>query len=279
MTIFEILRVAKINNLDATIIIAHVLHKTRAYVLAHSDQKLNKKQVSEIKSLYKKRSQHWPLAYLIHKKEFFGRTFKVDRNVLIPRPETEQLICTALELGNIKTVLDVGTGSGCLAITLALENPSLELTAIDTSLKALEITRKNWQRLKSENTQNIVIFQSDLLKNIPKQQKFHLIIANLPYVDKTWRWNSPELKKEPRKALYAPEKGLKLIKKLIKQAPPHLVRHGYLLLECDTSQIAPLTKFASQNGFKTIKTTRFSLLLQKTTTATPKSPPPQPSKV
>lgn len=263
MTIFEILKIAKINNLDASLIVAHVLKTTRAYLIAHSDQKLTTKQASEVKKLYKKRRQHYPLAYLIHSKEFYGRKFYVNRHVLIPRPETEQIIDLALKLKGVKTVLDIGTGSGNIAITLAIESPEWSITATDISQESLAVAQKNWRQLKTQDSHNIRFIHSNLFQKLPKNQTFDLIIANLPYVNKKWPWKSEGLKYEPKKALYANENGLKLIKGLVMDSPRYLNKNSYLLIEADTSQLDTISEFTAKYLFQEVSRTGFSLLLQR----------------
>lgn len=258
MTIFEILKLAKINNLDASLIVSHVLNTTRAYLITHSDRKLTAKQISEIKKLYKKRYQHYPLAYLVHNKEFYGRKFYVNHYVLIPRPETEAIIESALKLKNIKNVLDIGTGSGNIAITLKLENPQLKITASDISKRALKVAQKNAQKYLA----NIKFVQSNLFQKV--RGKYDLIIANLPYVNKKWEWNSKELKYEPKKALYADDNGLELIKKLLLNSSKHLNKNAYLFIEADTSQLDAIAKIATERAFKEVSRTNFSLLFQYT---------------
>jgi release factor glutamine methyltransferase len=163
----------------------------------------------------------------------------VTKDTLIPRPETEALINLAKTL-NAQKILDVGTGSGCIAITLALEMPQTEIEAVDISPKALEIAQENAKNLGAK----VKFYQSDLLENT---EKYDVIVANLPYVDKNWDWLGSELDYEPETALYADDGGLELIKKLISQAPQHLNHDGYLLLEADRSQHEKIASYASDH--------------------------------
>ena len=206
-------------------------------------------------ALQNKIAKHDPLrAYLEGVQDFYGRDFIVTPDVLIPRPETEQIIDVVLNLAGkpylpgVKpaprvlpknpVILDVGTGSGCLAITLKMEIPEAEIKAVDISKPALKIAQKN--ALKFGVDPNLFII-SNLLENV----KFtpDVIVANLPYVDENWDWLDKEsLNKEPKIALYAKEGGLELIKKLIDQSTEKGVK--YLILEADPCQHEAITKYA-----------------------------------
>ncbi len=234
----------QIDRLDAELILAYVLLVQRTFLHAHPEYKLNKTEQAQADDLLERRKNHEPLAYLTGRKEFYGRTFKVTRDTLIPRPETEALI-DAIKPLNPHKILDVGTGSGCIAITLALELPDAEVEAVDISENALQVARKNAESLEA----NVNFYRSDLLQNTTK---YDLIVANLPYVDREWDWLSPELEFEPETALYADDGGLELIKLLIEQAKNHLNAGGHLVLEADLSQHQKISDFARDFSFETI---------------------------
>jgi len=215
-------------HLDAELLLSFVLHKSREYILAHSDKILINKQADKFNNLIKQRAKHIPVAYLIHEKEFYGRTFYVDERVLVPRPETEQIIeefrNQNLKIKNNTTIVDVGTGSGCIIITLVKElekQKNIKFFAIDISKDALIIARKN-ARLHDVSTK-ITFLQGSLLEPILKNKKFlihnseFLILANLPYLTPAQIKNSPFIKHEPRLALTADKDGLKYYRKLAKQ--------------------------------------------------------------
>ena len=251
-----------------------------------------------------------PLAYLEGFAYFYGRKFIVTPDVLIPRPETEDIIKIAKDVADIfsehiispvkksdlpsksklfesqrdefldergakKTflhsrangrskkyqlhplrILDLGTGSGVIAITLALELKNTHITATDISPKALTIAKQNAQNL----TQKYIYFlHSDLCKSL-KKRTFDLICANLPYVDKTWPWlNKKALSHEPAQALFAKDHGLAIIKKLLAEAHDHLVPNGQLLLEADPSQHSKIIDFATKHQLQYQDTTNFIL--------------------
>ena len=242
-------------RLDAEVLLAHVLGKGREWLAAHSDEELAPKQVEEFKKLIARRAKREPVAYLVGYKEFYGRNFKVTPDVLIPRPETEDLVELALGLDRKKSwestkVLDVGCGSGCVGITLKLEHPNWGVTLCDISPKALKVAEQNADKLAAE----VVIAKSNLLSSFVSQpSSFSLIVANLPYVNRNWQ-TSPETAYEPSLALYADDGGLELVKKLIDQSKTALKKGGYLLLEADPEQHEAIKKYATSEGFEYLKT-------------------------
>jgi len=179
--------------------------------------------------------------------EFYGREFEITSEVLRPRPETEWLVetCLSLDLPDAARVVDVGTGSGVIAVSLGLERPDWLVLASDVSEPALEVARKNAKDLQAKNVE---FTKADLLDGL--EGIFDLVVANLPYVDKGWGWVKPEELKDPDVALYADDGGLALIKNLILQAPKKLTPEGYLVLECDDSQVEEIIKFAKGHRFK-----------------------------
>ena len=234
----------KTDRLDAELILAYVLRVPRTFLHAHPDYKINQEEQDQADSFLKRRQNHEPFAYITGRKEFYGRNFKVTRDTLIPRPETEALIDVIKTIKPAK-ILDVGTGSGCIATTLSFELPDSEIDAVDISENALHVARLNAQFLGAK----VNFFVSDLLQNVGK---YDLIVANLPYVDREWDWLSPELAFEPETALYANDHGLALIKTLIEQAQDHLNPGGYIVIEADRSQHQKISDFARDFQFETI---------------------------
>ena len=237
MNVSSWLKESPIDHLDSELIVAFVLNKDRTFVHAHPEYVFTEVEFAKTQDLTARRVAGEPLAYILGFKEFYGRNFRVTKDTLIPRPETEALINLTKTL-KVQKILDVGTGGGCIAITLALEMPETEVDAIDISPEALDIARENAEKLGA----NVNFYQSDLLGNAGK---YDAIVANLPYVDKNWDWLSPELDYEPDTALYAEDEGLYLIKKLIDQTPSHLNHDGYLILEADRSQHQKIASYAS----------------------------------
>lgn len=249
-------------RLDAELILAHTLRKSRTYLHAHIDQSLTARELEIAEARLALRIDRVPVAYIIGHKEFYGRLFQVTTATLIPRPESETIIELLKELVRLTPprllasphlrLIDVGTGSGCLGITAKLELPELDVTLADISRHALAIATKNSQRLHADTT----VLQSDLLINYPFEADF--ILANLPYVDRSWD-TPPELEHEPALALYADDDGLHLIKKIIQQANTGLTPGGHLLLEADTSQLDAISHFALAHGF--IETARRGFII------------------
>jgi release factor glutamine methyltransferase len=202
-----------------------------------------------------------PLAYIEGYTWFYGRRFLVNEDVLIPRPETEDIINVAKPLcGNSSLqALDLCTGSGCIGVTLKLENPSLDITCSDISKKALKVAEQNAKNLNTK----VNLIQSNLFAKL-KNQKFDLIATNPPYVDKTWEWlDKKSLKHEPKIALYAKNHGLCIIEKILKQTSKHLAKDGCLILEADPIQHTKIIEIAALNNLTHLKTQNFILSFQK----------------
>ena len=208
---------------------------------------------------------HSPKAYKDGHQDFYGRDFLVTPDVLIPRPETEQIIDAVLNLAGkpylpgVKPaprvlpknpiILDVGTGSGCLAVTIKKELPEAEVYATDISEKALKIAQKN----ADKHSAHIPFIISYLCQNV--NIKPNVIVANLPYVDENWGWlDKTALNYEPSIALYAKDHGLKLIKELIDAA-----NSKYLILEADPCQHQDIINYAAKKGLQHLETRGFIL--------------------
>lgn len=206
--------------LDALIILEFVLKKDRAWILAHDEEKISVKDYKTYKKLINQRAKFWPIAYLTGEKYFYGYKFLVNKNVLIPRPESELIVDLVLPLLNKDTILiDLGTGSGCLIISVLMNNKNIkQALAIDLSQLALNIAKNNAKTYNLDK--KITFIKSDLLNNI-NLQKFPqtsnlIIIANLPYL-KTSETKEPSIKYEPKQALTAGIDGLKYYRQLAKQ--------------------------------------------------------------
>lgn len=245
-------------HLDAEVLLAHALGANRPYLHAHANKLLQGLILVQFEKSVKRRLRREPIAYITGKKEFYGREFIVSPDVLIPRPETEELVELALaSVPDKASIVDIGCGSGCIGISLKLERPELDVTLSDISPKALDIAKKNTKNLGA----NVSATQSDLLASF-SDAKFDCILANLPYVDKTWE-TSPETAHEPTSALYAEDSGLELIKQLIAQSPDALNKRGLLLLEADPEQHEAIISFAIEHGFEHQATRGYALCLMK----------------
>lgn len=223
--------------LESEVLLSHVLGKSKEYLITDSDSEvaigLNDLFLSYLERL--KRGE--PLAYIIQQKEFFGFDFYVDERVLIPRPETEQLVELALGyLDGSGKVVDVGTGSGAIAISIAKECPGAEVLAVDVSGEALEVANLNAEQMGVEGKVHFVV--SDLLEVLDNDEKFDVIVANLPYIGEVRnRFVSDEtLEHEPNVALFGGEGGLELYKKMFEDVVSRNIGFGLMLGEFGFSQ-------------------------------------------
>ncbi len=248
-------------RLDAELILANTLRKNRTYLHAHLDEEIDPRRFDIANARLDLRLDRVPIAYILGYKEFYGRRFTVSPSVLIPRPESEDLISLFLELTASeiaeKVLIDVGAGSGCLGITAKLERSNLSVILSDISKPALNIAEKNANALNAD----VHIQQQSLLNGQLKPVDY--IFANLPYVDKNWDV-SPELQYEPEIALFAEEEGLKLILQLISQAPRCLTPEGLLFIEADPQQHNRIIDEAVKNGFVKERVLNYILVLRFT---------------
>lgn len=250
-------------RLDALLILEYVLNKDRSQIIAHDDLPLSNEQLEQLNTALDQRAQHVPIAYIRGFVEFYGRYFDVSPQVLIPRPETEELIelALALPLGQNTVVIDVGTGSGCIPTSLRLERPQWRVYGTDISPSALTIAQAN--ALKQNAT--VTLAEANLLQEKTSRllpASASLITANLPYVAESYAI-SPDAKHEPGIALFAKDEGYELIEKLLPQAQHILTGKGYLLLESDPWQQARIIKVAAELGFHLTQQRRFHIVLQK----------------
>ncbi|MDD4332872.1 MAG: peptide chain release factor N(5)-glutamine methyltransferase [Patescibacteria group bacterium] len=260
--------VLKLNNTkiknphyEAEILLSHILNKPREYILTHSEKKLSLKQISKFNRLVKKRSKGEPTAYLIGYKYFYGNKYLVNKNVLIPRPETELLIDETAHLASHISrrlnLIDIGTGSGNIIISLAKKfssgHPKISFNffGLDISLNALRIAKQNAKLNKVQN--KIKFIQGNLLKPILDNPKYLnnsknpndlIIIANLPYLTPEQIKKSASIKYEPKLALQAGSDGLKYYYKLFQQIKKlqSLYAVRYILCEIDPGQNTKIKK-------------------------------------
>ncbi len=241
------------SRLEAEILLAHTLGRNRSWLYAHSTNRLGTAQMLAFNELVERRLAGEPIAYLVGKREFFGRDFLVSKDVLIPRPETEHLVEKALELPlpARARVVDVGTGSGCIALTLAAERPAWQVIGADLSPPALALADLNRRLLDLERVE---LINSDLLAEL-QDRKFDLIISNPPYVATgDPHLDQGDLRFEPAMALACDGNGLDLIKRLIEQAAKRLASGGWLIIEHGHEQGEPVAKLFQHAGFGQIET-------------------------
>ena len=241
-----------IDRVDAHMLLQHVLDATHAHLLTYPDQILSAQQLEEFRRLVERRIGGTPIAYLTGKRDFYDVTFKVNEAVLIPRPETELLVDLALQLIPLNQtfrVLDLGTGSGAIAITLAKHRPQSQVTAVDLSLAAIAVAQWNAQNLRIRNLHFVTGSWFDELSG----EKFDLIVSNPPYV----AHGDPHLQRgdlrfEPQMALSARDEGLSCINHIIHKAPDHLVENGWLLLEHGYDQAFACRQLLQNRDFSNI---------------------------
>ena len=239
-------------RLNAEHLLAHALGLKRMELYLQFDRPLTESERAPLRDLVKRRGAREPLQHVLGTAEFHGRTFACDKRALVPRPETEQLVELALEMAKDKpaaTILDIGTGSGVIALTIALELPSATLHATDLSPDALALAAENATR--HALTDRIVFHQADLLP--PDDAQFDLIIANLPYIPAEEIASlSPEVRHDPASALDGGTDGLDLIRRLIETAPDRLAPGGALLLEIGLGQADAVNTLLSARKFRDI---------------------------
>jgi release factor glutamine methyltransferase len=229
-------------------LLAHVLEIPRLELYLQFERILTEVERAPLRRLLKERGKGVPLQHLLGTTEFFGRIFRTDSRGLIPRPETEQLVERVLTNHQASRFLDVGTGSGVIAITLALEKPTAWIDAIDISHDALLLAQEN---AKLHDVGNIQWHQGNLLQEQTKSWDF--IVANLPYIPTEEIITlSSEVQHDPMMALDGGTNGLLLIQQLIEQAPTHLAEGGTLLLEIGKDQEKEVIKFLEINNFSDI---------------------------
>ena len=224
-------------NIKARLIMQYVLNKPREYLLVYDKEILMLRQEVNYFKAIKKLCQGIPIQHMTHRQEFMKMTFYVDENVLIPRQDTEILVEEVIKIAkkiNAKKILDLCTGSGAIAISLAKYIENSEITAVDISSKALNIAKIN---SKNNNVENQITFiESDLYKNLPKE-KYDIIVSNPPYIKKEIiKKLDKEVQKEPKLALDGGYDGLDFYRKIVSKADEYLKFHGYLCLEIGYDQ-------------------------------------------
>lgn len=246
----------KTARLDTVILLEKATGESRSYLLANPESKLNPRWWKRFNALVTRRARHEPIAYLVGYKEFYGIDFAVTRDVLIPRPETETLVDLAIELTAWNgSLIDVGTGSGCIAIAIAKHRSDLTITATDLSFPALKIAKINAARNRLND--RLIYHQSDLFDQV--KWKFDTVVANLPYLkDGYFNADSP-LGYEPPRALAGGSDGLELYRRFFKAAPKHLKPNGYVIIETEQKQQRSLVKIAKVNGYSRKKTQAFTM--------------------
>ena len=252
-------------RIEAQLLLQQVLGVSRAYLLAHPEQVLDAAQAAAYQTLLQRRLHGEPLAYILGEREFFGLNFKVTPATLIPRPDTELLVELALQRipspdrsatffrsresglgrGESIRVLDLGTGSGAIALSIAHARPDAAVTAVDASLAALDVARENAQRL---HLANVRLLHSDWFAALAAE-RFDIIVSNPPYiVSGDPHLQQGDLRFEPATALASGSDGLDDIRRIVAEAPAHLHPGGWLLFEHGYDQAGKVRALLRQSG-------------------------------
>jgi release factor glutamine methyltransferase len=261
-------------RLEAQILLAHVLSCRRIELMVRYEEVPPESLRAQFRELVKRRVEHWPVAYLIGQREFYLLPFEVSPAVLIPRPETETLVLAALDLMKTRPgarVLDLGTGSGCIAISLAHQSPAAQVTAVDLSPDALEIARRNAHR--HGVMERVTFLQGDLFKPVPAGAQFDVIVSNPPYVTCAELAElAPEVRDhEPRLALDGGTDGLNVYRRIAAEARPYLAPGGTVLVEHGYQQGESVRAIFAETGWQVRPTVKDAAGLPRVTIATASS--------
>ena len=273
MTIQSILRSSPLCALDSELLLAHALDHDRSWLLAHSNYNLSDLEQKRWREFCHRREACEPIAYILGEKEFYGRSFMVDQRVLIPRPSTEGLIDTVKEvlgkennyqlshlpagkmrtrevdtdiviyseiwgdLSDVSTIVDVGTGSGCIAVSLCLEMPDIHALATDVSADALAVARENAARHNC--SERIDFVEGALLKPFSEYTAQFLLVSNPPYIPVEETLMPDVVNYEPALALFGGDDGADIVRKLMEQARSHRFCQG-VVIECRKDQVFPI---------------------------------------
>jgi release factor glutamine methyltransferase len=246
-------------RLDAELLLARALSATRIQLIVDAKRPLEPAELARFRELVKRRRTFEPIAYILGEREFYGRAFRVDRRVLVPRPDTEALV----EVGLARTrrvsmsmrALDLCTGSGCVAVTLGRERPTATVIGTDASEAALAVARDNALRL---GAYNVGFRAGDLFEAAPPGCRFDLVAANPPYVPAgDIATLQPDVRDhEPRAALDGGDDGLRVLGRVVAGAPRHLAPEGVLAVEVGAGQAPAVVELLARAGFADVRTQR-----------------------
>lgn len=235
-------------RLDAEILLAHVLHKERIYLYAHYDEPLNGEELAAYRAMVKKRADRLSVAHILGTKAFMGLDFKVSEDVLIPRPETEMLVETVVTAaeGTAPVIIDIGTGSGAIVLSLLHYLPQATGTGVDISTKALAIAAENGRSLGLDD--RVTWIESDLFTNVP-QGPYDWIVSNPPYLTQhDMEELQPEVRHDPALALYGGDDGLDIYRRLAKESPAFVKRGGHCIVEIGAGQTQDVSAIFTADG-------------------------------
>ncbi|MGI1680121.1 MAG: peptide chain release factor N(5)-glutamine methyltransferase [Cellvibrionaceae bacterium] len=256
-TAAELSSISDSARLDVEILLCDAIKKDRTYLYTWPEKKLTQDELDDFAKSFLRRQKGEPIAYIIGYKEFWSLRLKCNESTLIPRPETELLVELALSAfecektnkkngSEEKRILDLGTGTGAIALAIASEKPHWKVTAVDSEQSAVLLAIENCRAL---GLTNVEINKSDWFENL-SHQKFDLIITNPPYIKEgDIHLSQGDVRFEPQSALTSGKTGLKDIEKIISQAPSHLNEHGVLMIEHGYDQAADVRRLLKENSF------------------------------
>lgn len=261
LTIKQVLKSASITladysdtaKLDAQVILAHVLGKDLTFLITWSDKVLSSQENQTFEALFQRRLNGEPVAYVVGHKEFWSLPLAVAPSTLIPRPDTETLVELVLEQHQTPNldVLDLGTGTGAIALALAKENPTWKVTAVDYNDEAVKLAQGNAKRLEIHN---VTVLQSDWFNSLPKQQ-FNVIVSNPPYIDEHDEHLAlGDVRFEPKSALVASENGLADIRHIIDLGRTYLTKQGTMYIEHGYKQGQAVRQIFDEMGYSQVQT-------------------------
>lgn len=242
-------------RLDAEVLLSHVLRQERIYLYVHFDEPMEQNELSKFREYVKKRAQHVPIAYIIGEREFMGLPFKVTKDTLIPRPDTEILVENVLN--NVDKdkeieIVDIGTGSGAIILSLLVNLPKAQGKTVDISSKAIEVAKENAVNLQVND--RCEFFVGDLFAPL-NGNKFDLIVSNPPYIpQKDIATLEDDVKEyEPVSALTDGGDGLSYYRRLLSEGKAYIKENGFIALEIGIYQSEDVKQIAMDNGWKNIK--------------------------
>ena len=248
-------KLLKLNNvksygLDSELLLSKTLNFTREKLLINLNKKIEKRNLIKFTKLVSRRIKKEPIAYILKKKEFWRYNFQVNKDVLVPRPETEIIVDEVLKLTNLrsyKKILDIGTGSGCILISIIKERPKFKGTAIDISKKALKVAAVNAKMHQLQNKIKFININIDKFNH----NNYDFVVSNPPYINYSdfVRLNDDVRLHEPKQALYGGTQGLDCIKKIIVKSKNLLKINGKLIIEIDNKQLKHSKKILKLSGF------------------------------
>ncbi len=246
-----------LDPVDLRMLLCHALKLTHAQLIVRSKERVSQKDLAKILKLLKRRMNGEPIAYIVGEKEFYGLPFRVTPDVLIPRPETELLVELALcHLPENGRFLDLGTGSGIIAVSVKHERKDVSVTATDISASALEVAKSNAKR-HLEKQDNISFYQGDWFSALPDPAQFDVIAANPPYIEKGNRHLlQGDLRFEPIQALTDFDDGLSAFRDIVLKAPRWLKNGGRLFMEHGYNQADQVRNLLKAAGFSFIRSWR-----------------------